>query len=351
MSGAKPQANLIDYKTFLSDASTIEELQQWFSLNDMSEEGSITLDDAQKIAEQQDVRCAPEEIREVLAQVDDGEGRISLSGFCCFWAIITNAQKKINYREYLDDQDVSRFRAMFEEAAGETKQLTRKEVSDVLKEKGLVRTRKHVTRLFDESGFDKNATLDDFTQLCILLVKLQKRRKQRSLTPQTTCSCADLYAEGFTVEELVMTCGFTLRDFEQMRLPAKKLSGGFSALELRKAGYSAGDLRRAGMGLIELRTCGFSLSQLRTAGFSAAGLAEANRTMHSCFSVGDFTLLPQIGKSSLVSWSTATKDVLAAQRATMTPLIREHTDGRHKIRSPFSKSLPSFQEKRLPVPK
>ncbi|CAJ1458098.1 unnamed protein product, partial [Effrenium voratum] len=146
-------------------------------------------------------------------------------------------------------------------------------------------------------------------------------------------------------------CGFTLRDFEQMRLPAKKLSGGFSALELRKAGYSAGDLRRAGMGLIELRTCGFSLSQLRTAGFSAAGLAEANRTMHSCFSVGDFTLLPQIGKSSLVSWSTATKDVLAAQRATMTPLIREHTDGRHKIRSPFSKSLPSFQEKRLPVPK
>ena len=32
-----------------AEASTIEELQQWFSLNDMSEEGSITLDDAQTL--------------------------------------------------------------------------------------------------------------------------------------------------------------------------------------------------------------------------------------------------------------------------------------------------------------
>ena len=51
------------------EEDTLKQLQQWFALNDMSEEGSITKEAAQRIAEQEDGRASPEELNEVLVQV------------------------------------------------------------------------------------------------------------------------------------------------------------------------------------------------------------------------------------------------------------------------------------------
>lgn len=47
----------------------MKQLQQWFALNDMSEEGSITAEAAQRIAEQEDGTASLEELNEVLLQV------------------------------------------------------------------------------------------------------------------------------------------------------------------------------------------------------------------------------------------------------------------------------------------
>lgn len=322
MSGAKPRADLIDYTTYLYD-DAIKQLQQWFSLHDMSEDGQITVEAAQRIAEQHDGRASGEEIRDVLSQVSL-DGRIGFSQFCAFWAVITNAPKKLNYREYLSYAEVRQCRAIFEEAAGEKKELSRKQVQELLKEKNFVRAKRHLGRILDSFGLDKKGVLD-FQLFCNVIVKLSLRRKLWELSPETV-DCAQLWRDGFTVSELQMS-GFGLRDFGAVRVPARKLyqEGKYSALDLRRAGYSASDLRRAGIGLIELRSSGFSLAELRTAGFSSEGLHDANRTMHGCLSVGDFTLLPQIAKGTLQKWSTAkSQELLNLQRLTMTPLIREH---------------------------
>jgi len=356
MSGARPQAHLIDYKTFLPE-KTIKQLEQWFSLNDMDDSGAISIDDALKIAEQQDVKVSMDDVTALLSEVKSAaDGWLDLPSFCALWTCMTNAQKIINYREYLEAEEVAAYRAMFQEAYEDGKEeLNRKQVSEVLRNTGLVRVRRHLTRIWEEMAIDKKTMLD-FAQFCVVIVRLMKRRKYREVNPQT-CTCAGLYEEGFTVKELLMS-GFKLKDFEAIRIPARKLyqDGGFSALELRRVGYTATDLRRAGLGIVELRSCGFSLSELRTAGFSAAGLAEANRSMHGCFSMGDFTLLPQIGlKTSNISAAKLTwggvfsnKDPKTFQRVTMTPLIREHTDGRHTLGSPFARSLPNFRV--IPIP-
>eukprot|EP00913_Durusdinium_trenchii_P020945 g19681.t1 len=244
MSGAKPRADLIDYTTYLYD---------W-------QRGGIPA-----IAEQHDGRASGEEIRDVLSQVSL-DGRIGFSQFCAFWAVITNAPKKLNYREYLSYAEVRQCRAIFEEAAGEKKELSRKQVQELLKEKNFVRAKRHLGRILDSFGLDKKGVLD-FQLFCNVIVKLSLRRKLWELSPETV-DCAQLWRDGFTVSELQMS-GFGLRDFGA--------EGKYSALDLRRAGYSASDLRRAGIGLIELRSSGFSLAELRTAGFSSEGLHDANR--------------------------------------------------------------------------
>ncbi|CAL1173438.1 unnamed protein product [Cladocopium goreaui] len=366
MSGAKPRADLIDYTTYLYD-DVVKQLQQWFSLHDMGEEGQITVEAAQmNIAEQQEVRASVEEIQDVLAQVGldvrdsivNGvalEGKVNFPRFAAFWAVVSGSHRKLNYREYLSNDEVQHCRQIFQvgngivqEAAGDKKHLSRKQVQDVLKEKNFVRARRHLNRILDNFGIDKKTDID-FKMFCNAIVKLSRRRKLFELSPQTSC-CSKLFADGFTVPELQM-CGFGLVDFRETRIPAKRLyqEGHFSALDLRRAGYSAGDLRRAGMGLVELRSSGFSLTELRTAGFSAAGLREANRKMHGCLSMGDFTLLPQITKGTLKTWTTEkSQEMLNIQRLTMTPLIREATDGRGTAKfaplcRAFSRSMPSFK--------
>lgn len=346
MSGAKPRADLIDYTTYLYD-DVVKQLQQWFSLHDMGEEGQITVEAAQNIAEQQEVRASVEEIQDVLAQVAL-EGKVNFPRFAAFWAVVSGSHRKLNYREYLSNDEVQHCRQIFQEAAGDKKHLSRKQVQDVLKEKNFVRARRHLNRILDNFGIDKKTDID-FKMFCNAIVKLSRRRKLFELSPQTS-SCSKLFADGFTVPELQM-CGFGLVDFRETRIPAKRLyqEGHFSALDLRRAGYSAGDLRRAGMGLVELRSSGFSLTELRTAGFSAAGLREANRKMHGCLSMGDFTLLPQITKGTLKTWTTEkSQEMLNIQRLTMTPLIREATDGRGTAKfaplcRAFGRSMPSFK--------
>eukprot|EP00439_Symbiodinium_sp_Y106_P011477 s5435_g1.t1 len=275
-----------------SKEKTIKQLEQWFSLNDMDDSGAISIDDALKIAEQQDVKVSMDDVTALLSEVKSAaDGWLDLPSFCALWTCMTNAQKIINYREYLEAEEVAAYRAMFQDRsqAGPTlsawlsfantaglaayfacaekglrlgllwilmetghpppkeayedgkEELNRKQVSEVLRNTGLVRVRRHLTRIWEEMAIDKKTMLD-FAQFCVVIVRLMKRRK--------TCTCAGLYEEGFTVKELLMS-GFKLKDFEAIRIPARKLyqDGGFSALELRRVGYTATDLRRAGLGM------------------------------------------------------------------------------------------------------
>ncbi|CAE7241351.1 unnamed protein product [Symbiodinium sp. KB8] len=271
MSGARPQAHLIDYKTFLPEKTT-KQLEEWFSLNDMDDSGTISIDDALKIAEQQDVKVSMDDVTALLSEVKSAaDGWLNLPSFCALWTCMTNAQKIINYREYLEAEEVAAYRAMFQEACeGGKEELNRKQVSDVLRNTGLVRVRRHLTRIWEEMAIDKKTMLD-FAQFCVVIVRLMKRRKYREVNPQT-CTCARLYEEGFTVKELLMS-GFKLKDFEAIRL---KGFGWVNCSEHREL-------------------CEVSAAKL---------------TWGGVFS---------------------NKDPKTFQRVTMTPLIREHTDGRHTL--------------------
>ncbi|CAE7236303.1 Caltractin [Symbiodinium sp. CCMP2592] len=216
----------------------------------MDDSGAISIDDALKIAEQQDVKVSMDDVTALLSEVKSAaDGWLDLPSFCALWTCMTNAQKIINYREYLEAEEVASYRAMFQDRPKQHPSVftcnreALEEVSEVLRNTGLVRVRRHLTRIWEEMAIDKKTMLD-FAQFCVVIVRLMKRRK--------TCTCAGLYEEGFTVKELLMS-GFKLKDFEAIRIPARKLyqDGGFSALELRRVGYTATDLRRAGLGIVE----------------------------------------------------------------------------------------------------
>eukprot|EP00930_Biecheleria_cincta_P034626 TRINITY_DN23901_c0_g1_i1.p1 TRINITY_DN23901_c0_g1~~TRINITY_DN23901_c0_g1_i1.p1 ORF type:complete len:501 (+),score=69.12 TRINITY_DN23901_c0_g1_i1:80-1582(+) len=351
MTRARPRADLIKYREYLTEA-TIKQLDRWFTLNDMGDDGLITVDAIMRIVEQQAFSTAsPEFCEDVLSEVDpQGTGSLDFDRFCAFWAIITRARKLVNYREFLTGDEVNAYREQFNQASlTRPGVINRQELDSILRNLGITIKARMLNSIFHDFDHDRSGSLD-FEELCVMMLRLRAVRKIRTISPET-CSCHDLWhLEGFTVLELQRS-GFGLQDFAKIGVPVRQLyrTGEFTALELRKAGYSAGDLRRGGVGLIELRSCGYSLAELRLAGFSAAALAEANRSLQGSISSGNLMILPQICPRPVrSSWSkharkSASFEVLkngdveqiaslppkgwvVPEMRQMTPVIREHTD-------------------------
>eukprot|EP00930_Biecheleria_cincta_P045338 TRINITY_DN31258_c0_g1_i1.p1 TRINITY_DN31258_c0_g1~~TRINITY_DN31258_c0_g1_i1.p1 ORF type:complete len:488 (-),score=105.96 TRINITY_DN31258_c0_g1_i1:125-1588(-) len=371
MRRARPRADLINYRNYLTER-TQKQLSHWFALSELAEEELISIETVKKIVEQQDIaRITDDYFEEIAEEVDkDKTGVLSWSQFCRFWAVITRARHLVNYREYLEADEVEGYRSLFLGAAKtHFDSITCPELGQILKRLGASLKDRKVKLMFEEFDQDCSGTMD-FEEFAVLLLRLRGLRKLRDINPDT-CSCYDLwYKEKFTIPELRLS-GFTLRDFAKIRIPVGKLyrEGEFTALELRRAGYSAADLRKGGIGLLELRSCGYTLADLRLAGFSAFALSETNRSLQGSISAGDLSILPQLCPRPVKScWSkdarmsaslkkldgsgSPTRQGLLArlppagwvlpEMRQMTPVVREHTDWRRPSSKLWKSGQPSL---------
>jgi len=358
MRGARPSADLINYHNYLTER-TKKQLSQWFALSDLAEEELISFETIKKIVEQQDiVHLDADFFEEITEEVDKAKtGVLTFPQFCCFWAVITRARHLVNYREYLEADDVEAYRSLFYGAAKtHSEDITCPELGQILKRLGVTLKDRKVKAMFQEFDQDCSGTMD-FEEFAVLILRMRGSRKICDINPDT-CSCYDLwYNQKFSIPEL-MRSGFSLRDFAKCRIPVGKLyrDGEFTALELRRAGYSAADLRKGGIGLLELRSSGYTLADLRLAGFSAFALSETNRSLQGSISAGDLSILPQICPRPVKScWSKDARKSASFQKLQdgggsptqkgllarlppagwvlpemrqMTPVVREHTDWR-----------------------
>mmetsp|Transcript_56012 Transcript_56012/g.173936 ORF Transcript_56012/g.173936 Transcript_56012/m.173936 type:complete len:444 (+) Transcript_56012:82-1413(+) len=347
MSRARPRADLIDYRDYL-DEKDIRQLETLFVQQDPFGRGSVGITELQRIIEILGSNAPQEEVEEIRAEIDkEDTGEIEFDGLCAFWAVLTKARKRINYREFLTAEQVAGFRQMFGMFDGRGKgSITRSELDQLFRHLGVALKKAQLTALLNDFDTDGSGDID-FDEFAVMMLRLRGLRRKRCISPET-CSCEQLWREeNFTIRELQQS-GFGLLDFRKVGIPVGKIynEGKVSALELRRAGYTSAELRRGGVGVGELRSCGFSLADLRNAGFSDVALAETNRSLRSSLSMGDLSVLPQQrprtkleplpGKGRSGSVLVSQLQIPAPCPWTipprqMTPQIREHTDWRPKL--------------------
>ncbi|CAE7795946.1 CML12, partial [Symbiodinium sp. CCMP2456] len=354
MSGARPRADLIDYREFLTERQ-VAKLETAFLRNDRKNTGLIGLDAFCSIVESLapwtdrtpvEQRATREDYEDVLAEVDPQcRGSIDFHQLCSGFAVLTKARKMVNYREYLQQDEVKEYRRIFNATTQKKGQsgLSKSDLDRILRRMGATLPKAQLREFFQYFDTDGSGLMD-FEEFCVMLLRVRNLNKNRIVSPET-CSCSQLWKEEeFSIEELQQS-GFTLEDFKHASIPVSALhkDGGYSALELRRAGFSAKELKQGGVALMELRRGGYSLMDLRLAGFSAQALEGANRQLLGSFSAGDLSVLPRMAPKPVVSKGFALSSAgfallknapgsfldVAVQRPLqrqMTPMIREHTD-------------------------
>lgn len=350
LSGMRPHVCLINYRDYLPDAQ-VHVLERRFVTEDPSETGAIGIGIAAKACEDlSEGRASREDLQELMKQADvDNGGLVDFKNMCAAYVVATNCRRKCNYREFLNADQVAKFRKVFTNGAGPNGTCSFADLEKLLRRLGMHVKKQQLQWLIQ--NFDADGSGDiDFEEFCIMLLRLKGLKKQSVINPQTR-DCEDLFRnEGFTVLEL-QNSGFSLKHFKDARMPVAKLisDGGLSTLDLRRAGYTPQELRRGGVGASTLRRSGYSLADLRVAGFSGLVLQDADRELKGSMSSGDLSLLA--AQRPLSSSKTSAAPVRGAVLSTagaaalqpaapcpwqlpprpMTQMIREHTDWQPRL--------------------
>jgi len=340
MNHMRPRSDQICYSEYLDDKA-IKKLEKFFVQVDRLGKGALGMPELEKILELLGEKADKDTVVDIFTEVDkDGSGQIEFDEFCALWTVLTRCRKRINYREFLTNEQVTAYRKIFIlfDTSGDGK-ISGRELDVLLRRLGLVLSSVQLGKLL--ADFDPNNSGSiDFDHFCVMMSRLKGERRKREINPRT-CNCQHLYHnEGFSIRDLMLS-GFGLSDMKRAKVPCGRLfkEAEFTALDFRRAGYEPKLLRRAGLSVLDLRSCGFSLAELRHAGFSDAVLAETNRVLWKSLSNGDLTALPQqrpskapvegaagtvAGFAKGISWGRLPP-------RPMTTMIRAHTDFRPKL--------------------
>lgn len=368
MSGARPRADLIDYREYLTERQ-VAKLESIFLRYDQKNTGLIGLESFCSIVESLapwtektpvEKRATRTDYEEVVAEVDPMcHGTLNFHQLCAGFAVLTKARKLINYREYLQQEEVVEYRRIFKHTTERKGQsgLTKSDLDKILRRMGATLTKVQLKEFFEYFDTDGSGLMD-LVEFCIMIVRVRGLKKFREISPET-CDARELWKqEQFTIEELQQS-GFGLKDLKEAGVPIALLhqEGDYTALELRKAGFSAKELKQGGVPLRDLRSGGFSLMDLRLAGFSAEALEGINRQLVGSFSAGDLSVLPRMAPKPVLSKGFALNSTgfllmkslgtntggvvsLPPLQRQMTPMIREHTDWR----SPYAAMPPPKED-------
>ena len=331
MARLRPRADLIDYIDYL-DPKSIQQLEDMFDRMDTECRGRISVLDMKSLLEAQGCKGTEDEIDEVIGEVEQG-GELDFSGFAASWAIISKHRKRINYREFLDKEEVEELKSLFDDATLGSGYMAVAELDHLFRRLGFAMKTKQLRGLLRDFDCDGSGEID-FEEFCVMMLRLKCSKPVRYISPEVY-DCRTLWLEeDFSAKELQRS-GYGISDMKAAGIPVRQiLTADFTALEMRRCGFSATELRKAGMGANELRAAGFSLAELRLAGFSHAILSQTNKVLRSYICRGNLSILPQLNPKFdpkrvkltpdpfVKLWSGACAQVPKQ----MTPRIREHTD-------------------------
>ena len=357
MARSRPRADLIDYQDYL-DCKTVQKLEEAFDRLDVDARGFVSVFEMKGLLEAQGCKSTEDEIDEILGELNS-QGELDFSSFAAAWAIANQHRKHINYREFLDKDEVEELKSLFEEGTLPGQGfMAISELDHIFRKMGYPMKTKQLRGLLRDFDSDSSGEID-FEEFCVMMLRLKCAKQVRSISPETH-DCRTLWLEeGFTAMELQKS-GYSIAHMKAAGISVRQIlaEAEVTALEMRRCGFSAQELRKAGMGASELRAAGFSLAELRLAGFSHAVLQTANKTLRSYLTKGNLTVLPQQNPKfdpkrkkhtpfMKLWWAPKTSD----DPKPVTPRIREHTDYRPKSKSSRPATTGSAEVGRFEAPK
>merc|ERR1719482_1039959 len=205
----KVRADLIDYKSYLTE-DNIEMFRKTFNKWDEDESGALGKAEISEMFRSLGLNLSSEQLDSIIAEVDkDKSGEIEFDEFCCMMAKLKGFRKRIQPREYLEAEELHRFRQAFNyfDTSGDGT-IDGSELDALLRKLNTPVPAAKISVLLQKYDEDKSGELD-FYEFCAMMVDLKKKRKKRKINPQTT-TAAKLRLEGFTAFE-VKQAGFTAK--------------------------------------------------------------------------------------------------------------------------------------------
>lgn len=245
MARLRPRADLIDYIDYLSP-KTIQKLEDMFDRLDPECHGRVSVFDMKGLLDAQGCKGTEDEVDEIIGEVSKS-GELDFSSFAAAWAIINKHRKRINYREFLDKDEVEELKTLFDDATFGTGYMAVNELDHLFRRLGFAMKTKQLRGLLRDFDCDGSGEID-FEEFCVMMLRLKCSKPMRFISPETD-DCRKLWEEeDFSAKELQRS-GFQIAHMKQAGIPVREiLTADVSALEMRRCGFSAVDLRKVGWG-------------------------------------------------------------------------------------------------------
>ncbi|CAK8999744.1 Calmodulin-like protein 12 (Touch-induced calmodulin-related protein 3), partial [Durusdinium trenchii] len=191
MSGARPRADLIDYREYLTERQ-VAKLESIFLRYDQKNTGLIGLESFCSIVESLapwtektpvEKRATRTDYEEVVAEAADSERESSGSA------------------RYLQQEEVVEYRRIFKHTTERKGQsgLTKSDLDKILRRMGATLTKVQLKEFFEYFDTDGSGLMD-LVEFCIMIVRVRGLKKFREISPET-CDARELWKqEQFTIE-------------------------------------------------------------------------------------------------------------------------------------------------------
>ena len=248
MARLRPRTDLISYTDYL-DPKSIQQLEDMFDRMDTECRGRISILDMKSLLEAQGIqgvqgKVSEDEIDEIISEVEQG-GELEFEAFAAAWAIVNKARKRINYREFLDKEEVEELKTLFDDATLGSGYMAVNELDHLFRRLGFAMKTKQLRGLLRDFDCDGSGEID-FEEFCVMMLRLKCSKPVRQISPENS-DCRTLWLEeDFSAKELQRS-GYGIAHMKAAGIPVRQiLTADVTALELRKSGFSASELRKAG---------------------------------------------------------------------------------------------------------
>lgn len=248
MARLRPRTDLISYTDYL-DPKSIQQLEDMFDRMDTECRGRISILDMKSLLEAQGIqgvqgKVSEDEIDEIISEVEQG-GELEFEAFAAAWAIVNKARKRINYREFLDKEEVEELKTLFDDATLGSGYMAVNELDHLFRRLGFAMKTKQLRGLLRDFDCDGSGEID-FEEFCVMMLRLKCSKPVRQISPENS-DCRTLWLEeDFNAKELQRS-GYGIAHMKAAGIPVRQiLTADVTALELRKSGFSASELRKAG---------------------------------------------------------------------------------------------------------